>query len=282
MECCAQTSSLPLGVSRPSLTHLCPFCNERPSLWLSVADSLHLRSDCCMCCQLFSCSECQEAGPFSLPSSLQQLPPFHLYWFQSLHQNGTFAVIRFREGADAVHHPLVQSVLACHCVKPIVFLLLPPSLMDDESVNCFVSMLPSERVILIPIMDDVTPLLRCESNHLMKMFRSLSSSLALPPFCSPLLFSLSSPEDAINITSTPIPPLPSQQTDSPAEKLVRQLHKSFVCPMQRLYTNDRVLTAGTGVVVTQSMNGHVDYYYIPPHYSPSDAVHLSTLYSRYQ
>ena len=281
VECCAHTSSLPLAISRPSLTHLCPSCNKRPSLWLSDADSLHLRSDCCMCCQLFRCSECQEAEHFSLPSSLQQLPPFHLYWFQSLHQSGTFAVIRFREGADAVH-PLVQSILACRCAKPIVFILLPHSLIENESVNCFISMLPSDRVILIPITDDVSPLLRSESNHLLKMFYSLSSSLAPPPIFSPLLFPLSSPEDAINIASTPIPPLPLQQIDSPAEKRVRQLHKSFVSPMQRLHASDRLLIAGAGVVVTQSMNGQVNYFYIPPHYSPSDAVSLPALYSRYQ
>ena len=286
MECNDSTIDLPVSICYSSASHICSVCQSSPSRWTTLSHSCPILRDRCLHCQFFNCENCCNAKlgkEATLGSSaFSPLPPFHLYYCSSFHSTGSFIVIRFREGNCERVHPAIESLLSSCEEKPILFVYLPRSLQSNSSVNTFLELLSCAQLIVIPIPNQSPPLLRLESNHLLKMQHSLPFSLPFPPLRSPLLFPLPSPTIAENIVPASVSlPFPSQSL-SEAEKLVVQLHKPLSSPMQRLSLPQKKVVAGAGFVMTQQMNGGVDWYYIPPHYSQGDEMALLEHYEHYQ
>ena len=286
LECNDSTVDLPVSVSYSSAIQSCSVCNSHPNRWTSASQSCPVLRDRCLHCQFFCCESCCNSkltkdSTLPLAASLH-LPPFHLYFCSSYHSAGSFIVIRFREGKCEKVHPDLESLL-CSCEeKPILFVYLPQSLQNDSSVCAFLEALPCSQHIVIPITNQSPSLLRLECNQLLKMQHSLPYSLPFPPLRSPLLFPLSSPVVAENIAPSCVSiPLQSQPL-SEAEKLVIRLHRPLSSPMQHLSLQQKKVVAGAGFVVTQQMNGSIDWYYIPPHYAESDERTLLEHYKHYQ
>ena len=257
-----------------------------PSRCTIMSDSSSILRNCCLHCQFFNCENCinlnHDSKAAEIYSSLKHLPPCRIYYCSSYHSVGSFVVIRFREGTCETLHPAVESML-CSCEeKPILFVYLPQSLQTNSSVCSFLELLSFSQLVVIPITNKPPSLLRLEFNHLFKMQHSLPYSISLPSLHTPLLFPLPSPDIAENITPPCVSiPLPSQSL-SDTEKLVVQLHKSLSSPMQRLSVQQQKVVVGAGFVVTQQMNGLIDWYYIPPHYAQSDEMALFERYKQYQ
>lgn len=151
-------------------------CNETPQFICAncqktgCSSSASVLSSACFHCQLFHCSSClaqSSSIPQPIPAFLSHLPSCHFYWFQARNpQVPSFSVMHFFEDESESLHPFIQALLAMkdciHCkgLKPFLFAYVPASLQNHEGIHWLLSVLPSEKTIVIPYDRSVPDLLK--------------------------------------------------------------------------------------------------------------------------
>ena len=163
---CHVTSSTSMAFSFCSEIHspICAHCQSQNC----CLHEIQTLSSQCLHCQFFACSDCCNSSVSPpIPAFLSLLPSFHFYWLQPKNPlYAPFCVFHFFEEEQSSLHPLVHSLVSmkdcrrCRSLKLLVFAYIPECLKGNTSIEWFLSNLPSEKVVTIPVSRKVPALLK--------------------------------------------------------------------------------------------------------------------------